>query len=98
MSQDYNKFYIPSHLDAPNRFVYCTMLEWAIFSICIMFGLFVKSFGIGLLIGILFIVISKKIQERVGSHDILSMIYWHLPLWLSSFKYFPLSHKRDYSV
>jgi type IV conjugative transfer system protein TraL len=98
MRPEYEKYLIPSHLDAPNRFVYCTMLEWAIFSICVMFGLFLKSFGIGFLAGLSFILISKKIQERVGSSDILSMIYWHFPVWLSSFKHFPISHKRDYSI
>jgi len=98
MKQGLDKFYIPSYLDAPNRFFYCTMIEWAIFAVCVMFGLFLKAFGIGLISGISFIILSKKIQARIGGHDILSMIYWHFPLWLSSFKFFPLSHKRKYII
>ena len=98
MNTDLDKFYIPSYLDKPDKLFYCTMLEWMIFLLCIMFGLFAKSFGIGLIIGISFMTLSKKTKSRIDGQDLLLILYWHMPVWLSGFNALPLSHKRHYLI
>lgn len=92
------KFYIPSSLDDPDVLFYCTMIEWSMFAVCLMFGLFLKSFGLGAIAGSAVIFVSKKVKSRVGSEQILLLFYWHFPVWISSFIHLPLSYKRKYII
>ena len=92
------KFYIPQSLDKPDILFYCTMAEWAMFASCIMVGLFMKSFGFGFLMGLGLMVIGKKLKEKVGNKQMLLLLYWHFPMWLSGFKWLPYSHKRTYII
>lgn len=91
-----DKFYIPKSLDDPAVFCYCTMGEIAIFGLCTMFGLFLKSFGIGLFVGMLIILGVKKIKSHIGAEEISLLLHWNLPHSMYGFAHLPASHKRRY--
>ena len=72
------------------------MTEISLFGVCLMFGLFLKSFGIGIIAGGSLIFLSKKLKSKIGTDQLVIMLYWHFPVWLSDFKSLPHSFKRKY--
>ena len=90
----FEKFYIPKSLDDPDVLMFFTMSELSLFIGVIALGMLFKIFIFGLIAGILFMVGIKQVKSRFGSDQVMMLLYWYMPVWISNLKYFPESYKR----
>ena len=94
MSGDYEKYYIPKHLDEPAKFVFWTIDEAIIMLVPMIMGI-VQSYTItGIFLGLGFMVLWKRMKGRDQSNLLMYGGYWHLPSMLYNLKFTPKSFYR----
>ena len=91
MSQDYEEYYIPKHLDSPSKIIFWQVDEFMMFFAPIMLGLFMDKLLVSSIAGILIYMQWKKIKGLGKGNTPLFFIYWFLPKVCISFKRTPHS-------
>lgn len=91
-----NDFYIPKFLDEPERFLFWTLDEALALVAPMILGVIVGHTIIGLSIGLVAMLVLRKLKSSGGSKVIKSWLYWHLPSNLIRTKGTPPSYIREY--
>lgn len=90
-----NKYAIPRYLDEPYKIAIFTLDEVVLICVPTIVSLYMTSGPmIGLLIGVVFVSILKKIKGGEGHNQMLRIAYWYLPP-IIRFKSTPPSYVRE---
>lgn len=94
MSGDYEKYYIPKHLDEPAKLMFWTLEEVLIMIIPFVIGISNGYTLVGIIVGLALMVLWKRMKGREQSNLLMYASYWHLPQILFKLKYTPKSFYR----
>lgn len=91
-----DKNHIPQHLDEPARLILWTIDEAVAF--LVPFLIFLWGFNqtvLGTIIGVVLVLVLKKLKGEQGHYFIYSLMYWYFPAMVR-FKSTPPSHFREF--
>jgi conjugal transfer pilus assembly protein TraL len=90
-------YYIPKYLDEPPRWLFWTMDEAIVLIAPLLLGLIVfNRLILGFVLGVILMVILKKLKGSRGPHFLLSHFYWYFPFNDKYLKATPPSYIREY--
>jgi conjugal transfer pilus assembly protein TraL len=93
---DTDAFYMPKHLDEPERFLFWTIDEALTLIIPIFIGTMFKMFVVGIIISAISFASWRRLKGAGYMHALVYAMYWYLPADLMSMRYTPPSHQRIY--
>jgi len=93
---DIDAFYIPKHLDDPERWLFWTVDEALILIAPFFLGVMMDFYLIGIVMSITLYLLYKKFKSTGADNLIQYLIYWYFPKWLSGLKATPPSYIRTY--
>ncbi|MFC1659302.1 type IV conjugative transfer system protein TraL [Pseudomonadota bacterium] len=96
MSDEIEAFYIPKHLDDPDKLLFLTYSEFAIILAPTIVGFFVNHMFMGFILGSLGCYLYRKLKKSGNDFFMKQLMYWYMPKWFSGYNYSPESYKRFY--
>jgi len=93
---DIDAFYIPKHLDDPERWLFWTIDEAIVLIAPFILGIALDHSFIGIVMSIILYMLYKKFKSTGVDNLIQYLIYWYFPSWLSGLKFTPPSYIRTY--
>lgn len=94
--ENFDRYYIPKSLDDPDILLFFTMGQLVISIALIVIGFLFRVPAQMMVVAVLFLASSREIKNRFGSEQIMVLIYWYLPVWISNLYYLPDSSVRRY--
>jgi len=88
-------YYLPKHLDTPERFLFWSIEEAVAMIVPFMFGMMINQAFWGLVCSLLGFWGARKLKQQ-GDNIINQLVYWHFPHSKSLYRWLPPSHIREY--
>ena len=89
---DLSPFYIPKSLDEPEKILFFTLQEFAMFMAPFGMGILLNHTIKGLLCAVLLLILYQKFNN--SNLNIVYLVYWYLPNWCLGLNYLPQSCYR----
>lgn len=89
-------FYIPKHLDDPERWLFWTVDEALVLIAPFFLGVMLNFYLIGMIMSITLYLLYRKFKSTGANNLIQYMIYWYFPHYMSGLKHTPPSYIRTY--
>ena len=93
---DNSKYHIPACLDEPVKFMGLSVSELGFLFAGFILGLLFDQFVLFCFIGCMATIFLRYWGENGSDVSIQSLMYWHLPSWITSSESLPRSSLRKY--
>jgi type IV conjugative transfer system protein TraL len=94
MTIDYASYLIPKYLDEPERLLFFTYKELALFMAPFGMGVLLGHTFKGMLCAIALFFLYKKLNPSNQSTSIVHIMYWYFPSWFIPMKQLPSSEVK----
>jgi len=88
------KYYVPRHLDDPPKFLLWSLDEAMVLLVPFIIGVLLSQVVIGMVLGVLSMLMVRRLKSKEGSNILFSLLYWHFPI--NRFSHTPPSYIRTY--